>query len=219
MKVYTFYMECAQGAADFNAMIPLWEESWAAHGWTPTVLMYSDTHVRRSIMLHPLFKLFVEHPVFKKTFNPADYELACFLRWLAMSELPGNDVVMMTDYDVMNYGYYPSMLAPELSERHVTLLNEHSPSVVAGTPKQFGLTAQFFAMCAALGYAARQHSISDQNYIARNWPYPYAKVRMVRESGEPSSSSAPLVHYSTAWTPDPRIEYTIKDFNHRKNWK
>lgn len=219
MKVYTFYMECLDGADAFEAMHPLWEESWKAHGWEPVLLMYSDVRIRRQIILHPLFDLFRTHPAFTKTLNPPDYELACFLRWLVMAELPTTDVVMMADYDVMNYGYFPSMLALELNDRYLTLLNEHSPSVVAGTPKQFGHMAQFFAKCAALNYGARQNSVSDQNYIAHNWPYPYAKQRMVRESGEPSSLTAPMVHYSTAWTPDPRIEYTRQDFAKRKNWK
>ena len=94
--VYTFYHRVKQlGPAD--ALIDMWKRSWKAQGWEPVVLGLDDAKK------HPLYEAFVAGIKDKaKSVNPGDYDLMCWVRWLAFHGVGGG---LMTDYDVINRNF------------------------------------------------------------------------------------------------------------------
>jgi len=95
MKVFTYYDDFKRQK---EPLIDLWKESWSKHGWTPTVLTPDDAQ------RHPNFRQFVNAVSRLPTVNNKKYELACYVRHLAMGVIGGG---LLTDYDVMCYGFTP----------------------------------------------------------------------------------------------------------------
>lgn len=105
MNVYTYYMEVPRLWPDDTqrALIALWEKSWRKHGWNPIVL--HEHHAQK----HPRYEIFKKKFWEFPTPFGHDYEGGCFMRWVAMDVMGGG---LMTDYDVMNYGYPPRAVNP-----------------------------------------------------------------------------------------------------------
>lgn len=104
MNVYTYYMPVTglwshESQVD---LIDLWAKSWRRHGWDPVVL--TENTARK----HPRYAEFkAGYQKLPSEYGP-EYDLNCFLRYVAMSQIGGG---LLTDYDVMNYGFAPR--APE----------------------------------------------------------------------------------------------------------
>jgi hypothetical protein len=130
MKVFTYY-------DDFKGrkepLIDLWKESWSKHGWNPTVLKPEDAE------RHPNYSLFVKAVSRLPTVNHKKYELACYVRHLAMGVVGGG---LLTDYDVMCYGFTPQAMAG-IETKHAgenficTLQNRGVPCAIYGRPAGF----------------------------------------------------------------------------------
>lgn len=91
--VFTFYNHVPQ-LKPADELLDLWRESWSSNGWNPVVLGLNDAQK------HPLYNEFVEGIKAKtKSINPGDYDLMCWIRWLALEVMGGG---VMTDYDVIN---------------------------------------------------------------------------------------------------------------------
>ena len=101
MKVLTYYSPCA-GLSPQGGVIERWANSWAKAGYDPVVLnrSHAEQHPRYSELL-PIFKAY-------PTINPSEYELACYLRWLALEVVGGG---LMSDYDVINVSLFPSEIS------------------------------------------------------------------------------------------------------------
>lgn len=115
-------------------LIKVWERSWRKAGWDPVVLTEAD------IRSHPRHDFFSQHIYAKPSEYPKKYTASCFLRWLAAShygELRGTNV-LLSDYDVINYGLEPYEPAPGQME---ILCDEPPVSIfmgaVLGTPRHF----------------------------------------------------------------------------------
>jgi len=95
-----------------------------------------------------VFSFFVEQFYSKPTEYPIDYTASCFLRWFAAYVIGAqyNEPVMLTDYDVINYGFQPREPEPGLME---ILCDEPPASVfmgaVLGRPQNFLDMAELFA--------------------------------------------------------------------------
>lgn len=91
--VNTFYHPVPQlGKAD--ALIGLWKYTWEKRGWQTRVLGLSNAQA------NPRYAAFKDSVTSKtKSINPGDYDLMCWLRWLAFEQVGGG---LMTDYDVIN---------------------------------------------------------------------------------------------------------------------
>ena len=98
MKVFTYYSPCA-GLPPQGGVLERWMDSWSGAGFEPVVL--DRSHAERHPRYAELLPVFKSYP----TVNPAEYELACYLRWLALDAVGGG---LMSDYDVMNVALYPS---------------------------------------------------------------------------------------------------------------
>jgi hypothetical protein len=79
--VYTYYAEL--GTAWAPAALQQWRRSWAAAGWKPRVLR--EAHASA----HPKYAAFREVYAAMPTPNDGKYELACYVRHLAVAAVGG----------------------------------------------------------------------------------------------------------------------------------
>lgn len=100
MKVFTYYMPVPGLWSDESqkSLLDVWARSWRKQGWDPIVL--TEDHAKT----HPSYPTFKDRFWSLPTEYGHDYEGACFMRWLAVAQAGGG---MMTDYDVINYGFKP----------------------------------------------------------------------------------------------------------------
>lgn len=125
-----------------EALIKVWKRSWRKAGWMPTVLTEKDAST------HPRYVFFKEHFDSKPTEYGIAYTSACFMRWLAAAhygQLRGFDV-MLTDYDVINYGFEPQ----EVRHNEMTIFCDEPPATVfmgavLAKPQHFLDMAELFA--------------------------------------------------------------------------
>lgn len=102
--VYTFYHPVPQLKPE-TALLDMWRESWDRNGWIPVVLGLEDAKK------HPMYDAYRAGVSEKaKSVNPGDYDLMCWLRWLAFAQMGGG---VMTDYDVINRSFKPEDAAFE----------------------------------------------------------------------------------------------------------
>ena len=91
-------------------LIELYKQSWSKHGWNPIVL--NEEHSKRNELFH---KLDLDNPDanFYKTIHPTmwKYHRSCYCRLLAYCQyVREHGATLYSDYDVMNYGFTPSIL-------------------------------------------------------------------------------------------------------------
>lgn len=143
-QVITFFVpvEGLWSVESQEALIDVWRRSWKKAGWEPTVLTTAD------IVTHPRFSFFKAHFDAKPTEYGVAYTSACFQRWLAAAHygnLTGYNI-MLTDYDVINYGFAPQDVRPN----EMTIFCDEPPATVfmgavLGTPQHFLDMAELFA--------------------------------------------------------------------------
>lgn len=191
MKVFTYYAPIPFIASgEQRQMLNLWSSSWSAQGWEPVVLGPED------LTWHPLSEKILRTLRALPTVNSKDYELACWARWLAMSGHGG----LMTDYDVLNYGFVAADVPKNESDLVSVLCdNNPCPCVVNGLAQQYENTLKLF-----LDYELQptdvergnQPHISDQNVIQKKSdlfrPHIYD---VVREYRSPGWETRALVHF------------------------
>lgn len=177
--VYTYYDAITEGdyaakSAAEASLVKVWKRSWRARGWDPVVL--SADEARR----HPRFaELHARFKTLPTGSNPEAYEMACFLRWLAVAAMGGG---YMTDYDAVNVGL-PSPAAGDcvgarLPNRGRLTLHEHPavPSLVTGDADEYVRVATAIAAAdwrspsGRLAFAAeggdRRPHVSDMKVLA-----------------------------------------------------
>ena len=91
-------------------LIEVYKQSWSKHGWNPIVL--NEEHSKRNELFH---KLDLDNPDanFYKTIHPTmwKYHRSCYCRLLAYCQyVREHGATLYSDYDVMNYGFTPSIL-------------------------------------------------------------------------------------------------------------
>ena len=129
--VNTFYHPVPQlGKAD--ALIGLWKYTWERRGWQTRVLGLSDAQA------HPRYAALKDSVTSKtKSINPGEYDLMCWLRWLAFEQVGGG---LMTDYDVINRSLQPNYVSSAAVTVHdlhrvpccVSATKEGAASIVSG---------------------------------------------------------------------------------------
>lgn len=142
-QVVTYYVPVEGLWSDESqrALIDVWRRSWEKAGWVATVLTEAD------VVTHPRFGFFKEHFDSKPTEYGVAYTGACFMRWLAASHygnLRGFDI-MLTDYDVINYGFEPQNTRPD----EMTIFCDEPPvsvylGAILGSPQHFLDMAELF---------------------------------------------------------------------------
>ena len=124
--VYTYFED--QGMGDGPA-VDVWREVWSKAGWDPKVLTQNDA------AKHPRYDEMVDRFMTYPTSNPPGYELACYLRYLAMAEAGGG---FMTDYDVVNVNVPPPPQCDWLPNDGAFTTHENFvPSLATGSAAEF----------------------------------------------------------------------------------
>ncbi len=123
--VYSYFHPLpAMDHAVEQGLIILWQKSWRANDFLPVTLTHqmADAHPRAEEFLR-LVRTFPSS-------NPAGYDLACWMRWLALAQVGGG---LMTDYDVIAGAFSPEFLA---LPNDVTVLDRGGvPCAVYATPE------------------------------------------------------------------------------------
>lgn len=135
MKAYCYHVR-VPGKDSELALIDVWRRSWTKAGWLPVVL--NESHAQR----HPRFHYYRDKFWALPTVNNHEYEVACFMRWVAMAHLGGG---LLTDYDVINYGFGPR---PPDSQRLTVIASNAGtmcPGCVLGTGAHFQRMADIFS--------------------------------------------------------------------------
>ena len=154
--VYTYFED--QGMGDEPAL-EVWRDVWAKAGWDPVVLSQKDAE--RHPRYDEMVRRFSEYP----TVNVPGYELACYLRYLAMAVVGGG---FMTDYDVINVNVPPPPTCDWLpNDGAFTTHEKFVPSVATGTAAEFDRVVNEFydvdvnAVLQVTGYVTGDNQISD----------------------------------------------------------
>lgn len=188
--VFTYYEDLNR--PEESKLIELWCDSWAEHGWKPIVLSEKD------ISHHQRWKGFLRRVSAFPSVNPPGYDLACYKRWAAMVTRGGG---IMTDYDVMNYGFTPAKAEELKSADALTFFEERVPSVVCGEKRHYDFACSYMAAYepAASDLSGGRPHVSDMLILQKVWKSAWIKHSpVVVQYSDPGWGKALLVHYC-AW--------------------
>lgn len=186
-RVYTFYYP---GSSTAETMIAIWRHSWRVHGWCPVVL------TPESYRGHPMLKNLTNRASALPTVNGGNYELQCYLRWLAFdTKAPG----VFTDFDVVNYGLKPEEVPriPEGEPKIVALSHAGHPNPGLFVANQAGIRVMLYDFlhgAIPLDTVRGRRHTSDMYYFFR-----HAKKdpgNRCPNAGQPGWETAPCVHWS-----------------------
>lgn len=114
--IYSYFSPIADIAKhEHLSCIRIWARNWYSCGFMPILLRQEDAAA------HPMYDEFVSKVSLFPSVNPANYDLACYLRWLAFAKLGGG---VMTDYDLVYYGSTESASLNELHQKVAAVLKE-----------------------------------------------------------------------------------------------
>lgn len=128
VKIFCYYDETHHSQQ--QELIDLWALSWSAKGYEPIV--YSRTEASR----HPKYNEYVDklsrlhEYITGKPLKP--YGLCCYLRWLAYSRHPKNELFFVSDYDVINIDF-----SSKVDYNQLHLMDGFCPSFASGRPEFF----------------------------------------------------------------------------------
>lgn len=140
-KVYTYFapVESEGGKAEQQRILAIWRAQWLANGWQPVVLTEEDAQ------RHPDYESLKAHFASLPTINRPGYEMACWLRWVAMAATGGG---LMVDYDTLPFDFHPPIEVhgvPNYSVLPRILAdNGPCPCSVFGTVDQFNSALFWF---------------------------------------------------------------------------
>ncbi|MFB1500828.1 hypothetical protein [Thiocapsa sp. N5-Cardenillas] len=87
---------------NFMPLVQLWRQEWTKAGFKCHCL---GRHLAQK---HPKYKVFLKHVDSLPTINPKNYEVACYMRWLAMAHFMEQQRIeraLMSDFDVFPRGF------------------------------------------------------------------------------------------------------------------
>jgi hypothetical protein len=183
MKIYTYH-EYVPEIPHGDGLLDLWKSSWEKAGWEPVVLGREDAEK------HPNYEEYLKCYRALPSVNPAGYELACYLRWLAVAAVGGG---WMSDADVIPYVFKPidppEMLTIWSHGGHIC------PCLVSGSSKHYTYTAKIFAEWRGpTNYENGKPHASDQNILGRVNKF-YHNIPLCSQHGDVCWDSFPVVHY------------------------
>ena len=115
--VYTYYEPILPGQVE---EIAIWRQSWERYGWQAVVL--GPEALQGYAGLADLERRFSQFP----THNVKRYEMACFLRWLALALVGGG---LLTDYDCVNIGFTPEQYDAAIADKRLFSFSGGGPGV------------------------------------------------------------------------------------------
>ena len=208
--VYTYFEDQGMG---HGATVEMWKTLWANAGWKPVVL--SEEHASAHPDYDDMKARFATFP----TTNPTGYEVACYLRYLAMAVVGGG---FMSDYDVANVNVPPPPRCDWLpNEGRLTTHEEYTPAVMSGSGEEYErvVRAMYDADIDAVMAADDASMVSDMFFLqyfrdqGLIWTTP-ALFTMANWVSDPPCDDEGvelpmLFHFSTANT---HYELKLRDF-------
>jgi hypothetical protein len=182
-KVHTYYRPCddPDALAEQKRILAIWERSWRAAGFEPVIL--TEAHAKE----HPKFEEYRAAFEAKPTINPKAYEMACWLRWVAMAQIGGT----LLDYDVLPFGFLPSQEA-RVNSTLPLMLCASVPCAVMGYKSQYESAIDAFVTCAPTHEQGQPH-LSDMHAAQQ---LGFRSVDICREYGTAGWKEAKLVHFN-----------------------
>jgi hypothetical protein len=183
MEIYTYH-EYVPEIPNGHILVDFWKECWTKAGWTPIVL--DRSHAEQ----HPNYEEYLE--CYKKlpSVNPPGYELACYLRWLAVAAVGGG---WMSDADVIPYNFKP--IAPPEMLTIWSYGGHICPCLVSGSAEHYTYSAKVFAEWSGPTNIEREKPhASDQNILGRVDKF-YHNIPLCSQYGDTGWDSFPVVHY------------------------
>lgn len=206
MKIYTYYTNCPGiSSYDSTKLIIAWREVWASMGFEPFVL--TEHHAR----VHPDWAELEPRLRALPTVNGAEYEFACYARWLALATVGGG---FMCDFDVFprmkNEDGSPAsfpwpMTGADMNSLHIYQNHNVCPCFIYANPE---MAMAVVVACLHGGHLGRRQingreHMSDQ-YVLEDAVIakePWIKTHdLVREYGDAEWLTHPFVHLSNAST-------------------
>lgn len=124
MNIYAFYDPIGVQSQEYTDLISIWEKSWKYYGWNPIILTLKDA--QKHERYDELYNKAEKYP----TVNIKQFEMYCFLRWLAIAHIGG----WYTDVDMINYGFLPHDYGVESV---TTYVHGIAPATVYLTKKKY----------------------------------------------------------------------------------
>lgn len=167
-------------------LITCWRNSWHASEFIPVLLSHQVAEA------HPRAEEFMAVVKRFPSVNASTYELACWMRWLALAQMKGG---LMTDYDVIARAFSPEFLAlPD----DVTVLDRGGvPCAVHATPEGAEMIVDNIINIPPpiVTVDGRPHSSDMLHYQKMG----YTKhLTLTAPYGAPDWKTAPAVHFSHA---------------------
>jgi hypothetical protein len=190
--VYSYYNPLpAMDVGTEAGLIRLWQKSWRACEFLPVMLTHQMAEA------HPRAKEFLAVVSKFPSTNPAGYDLACWMRWLALAQAGGG---LMTDYDVIARAFSPEFLA---LPNDVTVLDRGGvPCAVHTTPE---------------GAHQIVNDIKYPHFIENDGTH-YSDMIAFQAIGYPKAPSLTAPYGAPDWKDAPAVHFSHSDC-HRENPK
>ncbi|XP_071853024.1 uncharacterized protein [Apostichopus japonicus] len=136
--IYTYFQSLSDDKdtvkKDKENTLETWNNAWSSAGWTPRIINEDDAK------RHPSYQALREKFATFPTRGNAEYEIACFLRYLAMAAVGGG---WMSDFDVLPINF------PASTERchngALTVYQRFVPALVSGNASEYTRVATLMA--------------------------------------------------------------------------
>jgi len=146
MKIISYYYHLADGGEVRNKaekrLCDLWYKSWSDQGFDAIVLGVDDAKK------HPLYNnLEAKWKIANQgtKYGWTEYGMSCWHRWLAYAtlDLPDDEVIYVSDYDVFSRGYTPETF-PIDTHKNLHFLSDCCPCLLRGSVDKFKQIPDWF---------------------------------------------------------------------------
>ncbi|KAJ8021041.1 hypothetical protein HOLleu_40796 [Holothuria leucospilota] len=128
-NIYTYYQPTSEDQnvrRQFQILLDVWKNAWSEAGWNPHILSEKDART------HPEYQALRQKFLSLPTVNNKEYEVACFMRHVAMAAVGGG---WMADFDTLPL-HIPKCVSPP-SGGAFTTWDNFIPCLVSGSAKEF----------------------------------------------------------------------------------
>lgn len=167
--------------AEQEAVVKLWEKNWRDAGWDTRILTEDDAK------RHPDYEKFRNAFEALPTVNPKHYEMAAWMRHVAMACVGG----LLVDYDTLNKSCHSGFDRPE--ERFPQVLSDKNPVpfAITGTKEQFQNAIEAFLTCQPVTEKGALH-LSDMHCVQQ---LKFRAFDNAVEWNDPRASDAAMLHF------------------------
>lgn len=190
-RVYTYHASLPGHNPEHETkLLLLWKQNWAHAGFEPIVL---NEYIASE---HELYGKFLEAIQQLPSVNKPGYEMACYLRWMAMLQVGGG---FMTDHDL--FCYDPKFNFGTKKPDQIALYQAHVPCLAWGTKKAYEKVVtgimDYKVTEKDIEVNSKLPHVSDM-YMFYREGIPFTSHNPVRSYGDDGWEQAPFVHFSSA---------------------